>query len=383
MTENNYRNPDYFQYEEEESIDIMEYILKLWKKRKMIIIWCVAGAIIGLIAGFSIPKTYSASVTLAPEVQGKSSSSLSSLASMAGINLNSANSVDAITAEMYPEIVASTPFIYELFNLPVQFTRKDSVINTTLLDYMKEYQRSPWWTPIVNAPMKALGWCLSLLQPKEEEGSGEGSLNPYNLPEKERKIVKALSEAIMVTVDKKTLKTNVSLEMQDPLVVTDVVNAVVVNLSEYVSEYRTSKARQDAENLLEICEQRKAEYYAAQQAYATYMDANKNVALQSALAERERLQQEMNLAYQVYSQVASNLEAARIAEQQAKPVVTIIKPAEVPYRKTAPSKAKMLVIFTFLAGCIAAAWVLFGEEYWAKLKESLTGQNEETAQAEV
>lgn len=373
MTENNYRNPDNFQYEEEESIDIMEYILKLWKKRKMIIIWCVVGAIIGLIAGFSIPKTYSASVTLAPEVEGKSSSSLSSLASMAGINLSN-NSLDAITADMYPEIVASTPFIYELFDLPVQFTRKDSVINTTLLDYMKEYQRSPWWTPIISAPMKALGWCLSLLQPEEEEeeeGSGEGTLNPYNLPAKERKIVKALSEAIMVTVDKKTLKTNISLEMQDPLVVTDVVNAVVKNLSEYVSEYRTSKARQDAENLLEICEQRKAEYYAAQQAYATYMDANKNVTLQSALAERERLQQEMNLAYQVYSQVASNLEGARIAEQQAKPVVTIIKPAEVPYRKTAPSKAKMLVIFTFLAGCIAAAWILFGEEYWAKLKDAL------------
>ena len=83
MTENNYRNPDNFQYEEEESIDIMEYILKLWKKRKMIIIWCVVGAIIGLIAGFSIPKTYSASVTLAPEVEGKSNSNLSSLASMA------------------------------------------------------------------------------------------------------------------------------------------------------------------------------------------------------------------------------------------------------------------------------------------------------------
>ena len=382
MTENNYRNPDFLPYDEEENeIDIMELISKLWKKRKMIIIWCIAGAIIGLIAGFSIPKTYSASVTLAPEVEGKSSSGLSSLASMAGINLNT-SSVDAISIDMYPELVASTPFIYELFNLPVEFTRKDVVINTTLLDYMKEYQRSPWWTPVLKAPIKLLGWGMSLLQPKEEEGSGDGVLNPYNLPEDERKVVKALSENIMVTVDKKTFKTTISLEMQDPLVVTDVVNAVVDNLTKYVSEYRTSKARQDAENLLEICEQRKAEYYAAQQAYATYMDANKNVALQSALAERERLQQEMNLAYQVYSQVASNLEAARIAEQQAKPVVTIIKPAEVPYRKTAPSKAKMLVVFTFLAGCIAAAWVLFGEEYWAKLKESLIGQNEETAQAE-
>ena len=79
----------------------------------------------------------------------------------------------------------------------------------------------------------------------------------------------------------------------------------------------------------------------------------------------------MNLAYQVYSQVATQLEGARIQEQQAKPVFAIIDPVTVPIRKTAPSKAKMLVIFTFLAGCCAAAWVLFGDEYWKKLKENL------------
>ena len=49
-------------YEEESEIDIMELISKLWKKRAMIIKWCIAGAVIGLIAGFSIPKTYKAGV---------------------------------------------------------------------------------------------------------------------------------------------------------------------------------------------------------------------------------------------------------------------------------------------------------------------------------
>ncbi len=357
-------------YEEESEIDIMELISKLWKRRSFIIKWCIAGAIIGLVAGFSIPKTYKAGVTLAPELQQKTSSGVSSIASMMGVNLN--NSVDAINAEMFPDVVHSTPFIYELFDLPVTFERKDSVITVPLLEYMKEYQKAPWWTPIMNFPFKVLGWCIDLVRPdEEEEESGEVVLNPTNLPKKERAVVKYFAENIMVNVDKKSLKTQMSLLMQDPLVVATVMNAVTDNLKDYMSDYRSSKARQDVENLEVICAERKADYYEAQQAYAKYIDANKNVILQSANAERERLQQEMNLAYQVYSQVATQLEGSRIQAEQAKPVFVIIDPVTVPIRKAAPSKSKMLVIWTFLAGCCAAAWVLLGEEYWKKLKENL------------
>ena len=103
--------------------------------------------------------------------------------------------------------------------------------------------------------------------------------------------------------------------MQDPLVVATVVKAVMEDLKAYMSNYRTSKVRQNVENLTMIYDQRKADYYEAQQAYAKYVDGNRNVALRSAEAESERLQQEMNLAYQVYSQVATQLEAARIKER--------------------------------------------------------------------
>lgn len=366
MQENINNNP---YYEEENEIDIMELISKLWKKRVMIIKWCIAGAIVGLVAGFSIPKTYKAGVTLAPEMQQKTSSGVSSIASMMGVNLN--NSVDAISVEMFPDVVHSTPFIVELFDLPVTFERKDSIMTLPLVEYMKEYQKSPWWSYVIQAPFKVLGWCIDLVTPDEEETIGDGTLNPTNLPKKERKVVKYFSENIMVTVDKKSFKTEMSLEMQDPLVVAAVMNAVVENLKSYMSEYRTSKARQDADNLEVICEQRKSDYYKAQQAYATYLDANKNVIRQSANAERERLQQEMNLAYQVYSQVAQNLEGARIQAEQAKPVFAVIHPVTVPIQKAGPSKAKLLVIFTFLAGCCAAAWILFGEDYLKKLKENL------------
>lgn len=356
-------------YEEESEIDIIELISKLWKKRNMIIKWCVVGAIIGLVAGFSIPKTYTAGATLAPEVQQRTGSGVSSIASMMGVNLN--NSLDAINAEMFPDVVHSTPFIVELFDIPVTLERKDSVITTTLLNYMLEYQKSPWWTPILKFPSKVLGWCIDLVTPDKEEEDVTGPLNPTNLPKKERGVVKFFANNIMVNVDKKSLKTEISLRLQDPEVVYTVVDAVVNNLKQYMTDYRSSKSRQDAENLTVICEQRKADYYKAQQAYASYIDSNKSVSLQSAQVESVRLQQEMNLAYQVYSQVATQLEGARIQAEQDKPVFVVVQPPVVPLRKTAPSKAKMLVIWTFLAGCCAAAWVLFGNEYWNKIKDNL------------
>ena len=332
---------------EEQEIDIMELIAKLWKRRRTILIWCGVGAVLGLVAGFSIPKTYSASAVLAPEMEESMSSGVSSIASMMGVNLD--NSVDAINFQLFPDVVSSTPFIYELFDLQVKTA--DGELETY----------------VVKAPFQLLGWVKSWFE-KEEEPDPDAALDMYNLPEKERGVVKFFAENIVVEMDKKTGKTTVSLEMQDPLVVTTVMNAIISNLKDYMSDYRTSKARQDAENLTVICEQRKQEYYAAQQAYARYSDANKNVILQSAQAERERLQQEMNLAFQVYSQVATQLEAARIKEQEAKPVFAVVQPPVVPLQKTAPSKVKYLVIFTFLAGCCAVAWILFGEEYWGKFK---------------
>lgn len=354
-------------YEQEEEIDIMEYVVKLWARRSMIIKWCCVGAVIGLVVGFSLPKTYKAGAMLAPETEQKTGSGVSSIASLMGVSLN--NSVDAISVEMFPDVVHSTPFIVGLFDVPVEFERGGEVISTTLLDYMLEYQKSPWWSHIISAPFKALSWCISLIVTPEEEENADGGRNMINLSKKERAVVKYFSEAIMINVDKKSGKTQLELEMQDPLVVYTVTEAILSNLKEYMTNYRTSKASQDVKNLSVIYEQRKADYYKAQQAYAKYMDSNKSVILQSAQAERERLQQEMNLAYQVYSQVASQLEAARIKEQEAKPVFVILEPAVIPNLKAGPSKAKMLVVFTFLAACGAAAWVLFGTDALAKIKE--------------
>lgn len=348
---------------EDEGIDVMALFAALWKKRAMIIRWCVAGMLVGLVVGFSVPKRYKAKAVFTPETQQRIGAGVSSIASMMGVSLD--NSMDAIDVEMYPQVVASTPFLFNLLDMQVQ--TRNGELTTDLTDYILNHQKKAWWSHVIGAPFKLIG----LMMPDKETEADTTEIQMTNLPKEERIAMKYLAKNIHVLVDKKTGMTSMSIEMQDPYVAAAVMEAVLENLKKYVSDYRTSKARQDVENLALICEERKQDYYEAQRAYARYTDANKNVVLNSTKAEAQRLQQEMNLAYQVYSQVATQLEGARIKVQQDKPVFAVLEPVTVPYKKCAPSKSKILILFTFLAGCCAAAWVLFGEQGWKKFKENL------------
>ena len=344
----------------EGEVDFVELLSRLWDERKFIMICCAVGAVLGLVVGFSIPKTYKARMSFAPETEQQMSSGVSSIASMMGISLN--NSIDAISVDMFPDVVASTPFLFNLFELPVETA--DSV-SMTLLEYMKDHQKKPWWSYVMGAPFKALEWIVGKDAPQTKE------LVISNLPRRERNIISYLAKNISVEIDKKTGKSTISVTTQDPYVSATVLDAVVTNLKQYMSEYRTSKDRQDVENLMAICEERKKEYYATQQAYADFADANKNLVKLNAQAEQLRLKHDMQLAYQVYSQVATQLEGARIKEQQSKPVFVILEPVSVPIRKAAPSKSRILVAFVFMAAIFAVIWVLWGRGQYRKIKSSI------------
>lgn len=92
-------------------------------------------------------------------------------------------------------------------------------------------------------------------------------------------------------------------------------------MQECIVGYRISKAEEDCIYLEKLYKERQQEYYVAQKKYADYVDTHDNLILQSVRAEQERLQNDMNLAYQVYSQVANQLQVARAKVQEEKPVL--------------------------------------------------------------
>ena len=282
---------------EEQEIDLIELAQKVWASRKLVFKACGIAALVGLVVAFSIPKEYSTSVTLAPESGGKSGGgSMGALAAMAGINLGTSSGEDALSPELYPDIVSSTPFLIELFDVKVKDQK--AKVDTTLYAYLKEEQRSPWWSAIFSAPFKVLGWTLSLFKDEPEEG--DAKLDPFRLTRDESAIADALSKRISVSVDKKTGVTTLSVTMQDPLISASLTDTVMHCLQNYITDYRTNKARHDLAFTEKLYGEAKASYEDAQKKYANFVDANQNIILLSYRAEQERLQNEMNLAYQVH-----------------------------------------------------------------------------------
>ena len=349
--------------EEEQEIDLIELAQKVWAERKLVWKACGIAVVVALVVGFSIPKEYSTSVTLAPEAAGKTSGgSMGALAAMAGINLGASSGEDALSPDLYPDIVSSTPFLTGLFDVKVQ--SQEAEIDTTLYGYLKEYQRAPWWSAILSAPFKALGWTMSLLKGDEEE-AGDGKLDPFHLTQDESDVANALSERIAVSVDKKTGVTTLAVTMQDPLISASLTDTVMHCLQNYITDYRTNKARHDLAFTERLYNEAKADYTEAQKKYAAFVDANQNIILLRYKAEQERLQNEMNLAYNVYNQVAQQLQMAKAKVQEITPVYTVVQPAVVPLRASKPSKVMILIGFVFLAGVGSVGWILFVRD-WIK-----------------
>ena len=375
MTENKeYKNVPQYQEEDEMEIDLMEYARKLWAARKLLLKVAGIAVIVGIVIALTTPKQYTASVTLAPE-SSKAGGGLSGIASMLGVGSNIGSDADALNVQLYPDIVSSTPFILDLMDTPVK-TIDEEQPDTTLVGYLKEYTSSSLMSTVMSLPFKAIGGVLSLFK-SEEEKVGKEVINPFHLTKEQSKTVQGLKQMIIANVDKKTGVTTVSVTMQDPLVTAIMTDTVVVKLQEHITKYRVSKAEDDYKYWEQLNEQRKNEYYAKQKVYAECVDANKNIILQSVRIEQERLQNEMNLAYQVYSNVATQLQMAKAKVQEAKPVFAVVEPASVPLQPSGTSRKMILVGTVFLFVAAAAAWVLFGQDFLKKVKEGLSESKEE------
>lgn len=134
----------------------------------------------------------------------------------------------------------------------------------------------------------------------------------------------------------------------------------------------------DLEFTQRLFDEAQGKYYAAQQRYAQYVDQNQALSRRSFRTEEERLQNEMSLAYNLYNQMAQQLQLARAKVQESTPVYAVVQPATVPLKPSKPSKMMILVGCVFLAGAAAAAWLFFGKEFVGAF-----GKQEETGDSNI
>ena len=348
---------------EESSIDWQDLLSKAWKGKKFIITVTVVFMFLGLISALTMTRIYTSKVTLVPELGKSTSSSLSSLSSMLGLGgMTMGSSADAYHVTVYPEVVASTPFVAKMFDMRVTDPKKG--IDTTLVGYLTRERFS-----IGNVIGYVTKPIFSLFSNKEEETKGN-ELNLFHLTKEQDRIVKTMNKAIQVDVDKKTGETTIQVTMDNPVIAATVADTVCKHLREYIVEYRTRKAREDLENYKKIADESYQRYLKASKAYAYYQDHNRGLILNAVISEGSRLSNELQIASQLYQQMKLQAEMARGKVIDEKPVFAIIQPATVPLLPQ-NSRAKVLIIWTFVGFVLSCAWVLYGKEYWQKGKTML------------
>ena len=341
---------------DEMEIDLMDVLRKIISIRKTLYKAAGVGVIIGIIVYLSIPKQYTVNVTLSPEMGGsKSGNGLVGIAaSFLGSGVSSGDSSDALNASLSSEIVSSTPFLLEL--LSIDIPAPDGNGNMVLDTYLDD-QSSPWWNYVIGFPNMLVGGVKSLFS----EGTLDtlenvGRRGTLELSQEQNTKVNVLRNSVKASINTKTAITNVSVSLQSPKVAAVVADSVVHKLQEYITDYRTSKVKDDCAYLEKLFKERQREYYTAQKKYANYVDTHDNLVLQSVRTEQERLQNDMSLAYQIYSQVANQLQVARAKVQEEKPVFAVVEPAIVPLNPSGMKLMIYVIVFVLFSITTTIVW---------------------------
>lgn len=335
-------------------IDVIGLIKKVFSEKKLLTISIIAGAIVGVIIALSTPKTYTSEVLLAPEIASGGlglSSNLADMASSFGIDLSSSGkTMDAIYPEIYPEVLSSKDFVYSLFNIPVRL--KDDDNTRTYLTHITKELKFPFW----DYPKM---WIAKLLKPDPDKGKGGGGKDPFKLSKVEDDICRAISSNIECLVDNKTSVILISVTDQDPLVAAIVADTVQNRLQNYITSYRTKKARTDYQYYSDLYDEAKKEYEKAQSKYAGFSDANQDVVLESYAAKRDELENEMQLAFNLMNQMSTQMQTAKAKIQERTPAYTIIETPKMPYKASSTPRFIIVLVTMLFFAAMASFWILF------------------------
>ncbi len=348
--------------QEESSIDFRKLFKDILKHKWLYIIVMVVTFVVVAIFSLALPNYYTCTVKLAPELSGsKSTSGLAAMASTFGVTLPT-NATEALYPALYPELVNSVDFKTSLFPIPVTIEgKKKGEASRTMLyyDYLKDGQKKVWWKEVLAAPKKWIGKLSSKDKDKEK---GSEKIDPFRLTKVQAGIVEAIDKKVVCDVDKKTMVITISVTDQDPVIAATMCDSVKCHLQEYITDYRTSKARVDLEYNKKICGEAKERYDHARAAYSGYADANQNVILQSVRQKQVALENEMQLQYNAYMQAAAQLLSAEAKVQEETPAFTTLQSATVPVKKAGPSRSKICIVWVFLAFLAVTAWVFYKED---------------------
>lgn len=344
-------------------IDLFDLFNSLWQNKSRFIKNAGIAAIIGVTFALITPKEFNTGASLIPEVgsqQSGASSLLSQYGGLFGVSGNFEPSLDGvIPPQLYPSIVKSLPFQLELINQEIKFSDYDTTM--TSYDFFDNVYRGSVYSYAIKysigLPGVIRGWI---------NGPGEVKPLPSGLvPDsmiaitfEQNEIIDSFKDRINISLSEETGIVRLSVEMPDPNASAEIAQLSIDLLKQYMIAYKTKKAQEDLDFAILQMEESKEKFTIAQNALADFQDNNINLATARAKTQRQRLESEYQLTFDLYNTLAQQVERAKLKVQEQTPVVSIINPVQVPVKKSKPKRSIMVLGFIFASVFISSLYYI-------------------------
>ena len=334
-----------------EVIDLRVVFSRIWRQRRKFYIVLPITFVLSCAIILCVPRYYTSSLSLAPEVANSSSmgGTLGSLASSFGIDLGSIETTDAINPMLYPDLMEDNGFVTGLFDIKVKSI--DGEINCSYYDYLTKHQKQAFW-------VSAVGMIKKLFTSKDQGNNNSGKFNPYMLSKKQDDVAALIRSNVTITIDKKTAVINIMTKAQDALICKMLADSLKERLQVFITNYRTNKSRIDEQYYKKLVDEAKADYEKSRRLYAGYADANMEVMLESFRAKQNDLENDMQLKYNTYTTLMTQYQAAKAKVQEHTPAFTLVKGAAVPIKPAGPKRMLFVIGMCMLATIITSLWLV-------------------------
>lgn len=356
----------------EDEIDLVELIKKIWDRRAFIVKTVLVSMCLGLVVALLTPKEYTASVVFVPQTSsvGKGGAGLGGLASLAGINLGGVGGDgQEIGPELYPKLASDVKFKKALINAPIH--PEGSADSVTYAQYYQDIYKPGALSLIKKYTLGLSGIILGAIRGETREiVSSDAGSNLIFISEKELEFFKLLESQLNIISNQKEGFVEIAFTMPEPVLAAEMALAAQRQLQEEVIAFRIRNAQEQLEFTEKQYLEKQEEFNAIHARLAAFRDRNRNMASSFGESEEQKLEAEFSLKVSIYTEMAKQLEQAKLQVKKDTPVFSDIQGVSVPTEKSAPQRPLILVIFTIL-GLILALGYIFGSEFLKGIKEKM------------
>lgn len=344
--------------------DLVELIQRMWINKVLIIIVTSVFVVLGLLVALFSPKEYTSACDVVPQASDSSAlSRMGSLAALAGINLDQMQNVKTLSPLVYKNIMESTTFRKELMQTPLNFKEIDHPISFYEYCTNEEYNKPSIGEYIIKYTVGLPFVILKAIrgeQPSPDYGalnqSGDSSIE--TVTKEEYECLKALDDCITLRLDDKKGYVTISANMPEAVAAAQMAQATLELLQRYITEFKIEKVQSNLDFVQDRYNEAKSNFEDIQSRRAKFRDANQNTTRYSAHAELEKLDAEYSLALNLYKELSTQLEQTKISVKETMPVLTVITPVTVPFKKSKPKRVVILFAYTFFGVLAGAGSVL-------------------------